>query len=524
MTVSRGEVLRLAPKVRLARDRVTGRAMLLYPERGLDLSAVAAAIVERLDGLRSVEGIAEEVAAAFGGAPRAQVEQDVVAFLEALEARALVVRVTGGGGAGEAGAGHRAASAGVPPGRLGREAERADTLAPANRAERAGTDVMVERPYTLIAELTYRCPLRCPYCSNPVALDERAESAGELSTEEWRRVFADAVGLGVMQLHLTGGEPLARRDLEDLVRAAQALGLYTNLITSGIPLTRERLAALREAGIDNVQLSFQDESAARGDLIGGYAAHARKLTVAGWVKAEGLPLTVNVVLHRRNIDHVAGLVALAERLGADRLELANTQYLGWALANRGALMPTREQLDAAFATAAAARERLRGAMEIVYVTPDYFADRPRACMEGWARRYVHVTPAGKVLPCHAAQTLPGLAFEGVRERPLPEIWRGSAGLDAFRGEGWMKEPCRSCDRRGVDFGGCRCQAYHLAGDAAAADPACALSPDHGLIEAARLGGRRGGDAAMESDRSSATECAEVSPPYRYRTMPARRSA
>ncbi|WP_438002492.1 pyrroloquinoline quinone biosynthesis protein PqqE [Sorangium sp. So ce185] len=335
----------------------------------------------------------------------------------------------------------------------------------------------------MIAELTYRCPLRCPYCSNPMELEG---AAGELSTETWCRVFAEAAALGVMQLHLTGGEPLARRDLEALVRAARGAGLYTNLITSGVPLARERLAALRAAGLDNVQLSVQDADPERADRIAGYAAFDHKLAVAAWVKAEGLPLTVNVVLHRENIDHVPAIVALAERLGADRLELANTQYLGWALANRDALLPTRDQLERAFAIASAARERLLGRMEMVFVTPDYYAALPRACMDGWARRYLHIAPDGLVLPCHAAHTISGLRFESVRDRPLAWIWREAPSMNRFRGDAWMAEPCRGCDRREADFGGCRCQAYHLTGDAAATDPACSLSPAHGIVEEARL--------------------------------------
>ncbi len=332
---------------------------------------------------------------------------------------------------------------------------------------------------------------------------ELAAAAEELSTDDWIRVFGEAAELGVMQVHLTGGEPLARRDLESLVAGARAAGLYTNLITSGVPLTRERLSALRAAGIDNVQLSVQDAAAEGADRVAGYPAFAHKLEVAGWVKAEGLPLTVNVVLHRDNLDHVEAVIALAERLDADRLELANTQYLGWALANREALLPTRDQLDRAFAVASAARERLLGKMEMVYVTPDYYAAWPRACMEGWARRYVHIAPTGLVLPCHAAHTLPGLAFESVRDKPLAAVWKDAPGLQRFRGDAWLPEPCASCPRKEIDHGGCRCQAYALTGDAAVTDPACSLSPAHGLIEAARL-------------RASAER---GEPRYLYRTAP-----
>ncbi|MGK3963835.1 pyrroloquinoline quinone biosynthesis protein PqqE [Sorangium sp. So ce118] len=487
MTLAPGDRLLLASKARLVRDRSSGREILLYPERGLALNPVAAAVAARLDGTRTVAAIAAEIAATFAAAPPGEVERDVIAFLEELAARGLLERraaeaagdaAEGAGGAAAAAgdaaeAAGDAAARGAPPGA-------APALAPGGGA---AAEAASHRPYTLIAELTYRCPLRCPYCSNPMEL---AGAAGELSTETWCRVFAEAAELGVMQLHLTGGEPLARRDLEALVRRARELGLYTNLITSGVPLARERLAALRAAGLDNVQLSVQDADAARADRIAGYAAFDHKLAVAGWVKAEGLPLTVNVVLHRANIENVPAIIALAERLGADRLELANTQYLGWALANREALLPARDQLERAFAIASAARERLLGRMEMVFVTPDYHADWPRACMDGWARRYLHVAPGGLVLPCHAAHTIPGLEFESVRERPLAWIWRESPGMRRFRGDAWMPQPCQGCDRRGVDFGGCRCQAYHLTGDAAATDPACSLSPAHGIVEEARL--------------------------------------
>jgi pyrroloquinoline quinone biosynthesis protein E len=340
------------------------------------------------------------------------------------------------------------------------------------------------RPYTLIAELTYRCPLRCPYCSNPVDL---AAHEGELETDEWCRVFAEAEALGVVQLHLTGGEPLARSDLEALVKKARSLALYTNLITSAVPLERARLEALRDAGLDNVQISFQDTEAASADTIAGFAGHARKLEAARWVKELGLPLTVNVVLHRANIDRVDAIVRLAVELGADRLELANTQYLGWALANRAALLPTAEQLTRAAAVAAAAKARLEGKMEVLFVKPDYFGARPKACMDGWARRFVHMIPTGHVLPCHAAMSIAGMTFESVRDKPLATIWQASPAMQAFRGEAWMKEPCRSCPERAIDFGGCRCQAFALTGDAAATDPACELAPAHALIAAARQG-------------------------------------
>ncbi|MCI0548304.1 MAG: pyrroloquinoline quinone biosynthesis protein PqqE [Candidatus Rokubacteria bacterium] len=344
------------------------------------------------------------------------------------------------------------------------------------------------RPYTLVAEVTYRCPLRCVYCSNPL---DYARHAAELDTAAWIRVFGEAEALGVVQLNLTGGEPLVRDDLEALVEGARRLELYTNLITSGVPLRRERLADLRARGLDSVQLSIQDVSAIASDRIAGRRSFERKLEVAGWAKDLGFPLTMNTVLHRENLGHVEEMVALAERLGAERLELANTQYLGWALANRAALLPTREQLERARAVAAEARRRLRGRMEVVFVTADYYTDLPKACMDGWGRRFLVVSPDGLALPCHAAHTLPDLRFENVTERPLREIWHTSPAFNAFRGEAWMPEPCRSCDRRGVDFGGCRCQAFHLTGSTAATDPACRLSPDHDLVERARAAAAAG---------------------------------
>ena len=338
------------------------------------------------------------------------------------------------------------------------------------------------RPYTLVAELTYRCPLRCPYCSNPLDWARRRD---EIDTKTWLRTLREAEDLGVVQVNLTGGEPLLRDDLEAIVETARMLDLYTNLITSGIPLPRERLARLRAAGLDNVQVSVQDVVAEGSDRIAGLASFKKKLEVARWVKELGMPLTLNIVLHRDNLDRVAGMIELAEGLRADRLELANTQYLGWALTNRRALLPTRDQLDRARTIAAKARQRLLGRMEVLFVTPDYYGQYPKSCMDGWGRRFIVVSPEGQVLPCHVAHTLPGFTFESVRDRPLGEIWANSSALNAFRGEGWMPEPCRSCDRRTRDFGGCRCQAYHLTGDASATDPACVLAPSHGLIEAAR---------------------------------------
>ncbi|WP_149537602.1 pyrroloquinoline quinone biosynthesis protein PqqE [Siccirubricoccus phaeus] len=350
---------------------------------------------------------------------------------------------------------------------------------------------MIAAPLALLAELTHRCPLRCPYCSNPVTL---AGPGAELDTETWARVFREAAALGCLQVHLSGGEPMARRDITALVAAASGAGLYTNLITAGVLLDEARLAALAAAGLDHVQLSVQDSEAASADRIGGLAGgHARKLAAARLVRAAGLPLTLNAVVHRQNLDRLPGLIELALALGAQRLEVAHVQYYGWALANRAALLPSRAQLEAATAAVEAARAALKGRLVIDYVVPDYHAQRPKPCMGGWGRRFLAVSPVGRVLPCHAAESLPGFDFPDVRLVSLRAAWEESEAFNRFRGTGWMRAPCQGCARAEVDWGGCRCQAFALAGDAAAADPACALSPHHALLaqavaEAASAGG------------------------------------
>src|SRR3954451_23744808 len=329
----------------------------------------------------------------------------------------------------------------------------------------------------MLAELTYGCPLHCPYCSNPLDL---AAYADELTTAEWLRVLGEARELGVLQLHLSGGEPLLRRDLLEIVHRARELGLYTNLITSALGLTPRRAEQLRAAGLDHVQISIQADEAALSDRIAGTPSFRRKLVAARLVKELGWPLTLNVVLHRQNVDHLAGLIGLAEELGADRIELAHTQYYGWALHNRGALLPSRAQLERADAVVRAAHARLRDRMEVVYVLPDYYGRYPKPCMGGWGRRQLTVAPNGDVLPCPTAQTLP-LPRASVREHPLGWIWAESPLFQRFRGTDWMPQPCRSCDRREIDFGGCRCQAFLLTGDAARTDPVCHLAPDHAIV-------------------------------------------
>lgn len=334
-------------------------------------------------------------------------------------------------------------------------------------------------PLGLLAELTHRCPLGCPYCSNPIALDKRAD---ELDTATWARVFREAAGLGVLQVHLSGGEPAARRDLEEIVKAARDASLYTNLITSAVGVTNERLNALADAGLDHVQISIQDSEQASADHIAGYdGATVRKRALAAEVVKLGLPLTVNMVVHRANIGRVEAMVELALALGAGRVEIAHVQYYGWALKNRAALMPTREQVDKAVADVERLREKHHGRIVIDAVVPDYYARFPKPCVGGWGRRSLNVTPAGKVLPCHAAEVIPGLEFWNVREHSLGDIWRSSPAFNAFRGTDWMQEPCKSCALKEKDFGGCRCQAFLIAGDARAADPVCHLSPHHALV-------------------------------------------
>ncbi len=334
-------------------------------------------------------------------------------------------------------------------------------------------------PLALIAEITHRCPLHCVYCSNPLELTSRKE---ELATVDWLRVFGEAAALGVLHLHLTGGEPLARPDLAELIAGARQSRLYTNLITSGIGLSRERLAQLVEAGLDHIQLSFQDSSEGPANWIAGARAHAHKIELAGWIRSHRIAFTANLVVHRQNIEHLEGMIEGIEALHPDRMEIAHAQYYGWALQNRSALLPTRAQLDRALAVVAAAEERLRGKVRIDMVVPDYHARYPKACMGGWGRQLMLIDPAGRALPCHAAGVIPGMCFDNVREHTLDWIWQSSAAFQKFRGEDWMPEPCRSCDRRKEDFGGCRCQAYLLTGDASATDPVCELAPLHHLIE------------------------------------------
>ncbi|WP_118135244.1 pyrroloquinoline quinone biosynthesis protein PqqE [Oceanicella sp. SM1341] len=361
--------------------------------------------------------------------------------------------------------------------------------------------VAVHPPMAMLAELTHRCALSCPYCSNPLEMTRRDT---ELSAADWAEIFAQAAEIGVLQLHLSGGEPASRRDLEEIVASAHAADLYTNLITSGIGLTEKRLDALEAAGLDHVQLSLQGVDAEMADRIGGYrGGFERKMAVAGWIGARGIPLTLNAVMHKLNLDRLPETIELALAMGARRLEVATVQFHGWAARNRAALMPTRAQAREASRIVREARARLRGRLVIDYVTADHHADYPKPCMGGWGSTGLNVLPDGRVMPCHAAHTIPGLDFERAPGRHLGEIWREGAAFNAFRGFDWMQEPCRSCDRKGIDFGGCRCQAMAIAGDPAATDPVCVKSPLH-----ARL--------AAEAEADAAAEGAELT----YRTNPA----
>jgi PqqA peptide cyclase len=335
-------------------------------------------------------------------------------------------------------------------------------------------------PLALIAELTHRCPLHCVYCSNPLELQRRDT---ELSTEIWSRVFREAAELGVLQVDFTGGEPLACPDLAELIRAARAAGLYVNLITSGLPLDEARLAALIESGLDHFQLSFQGAREDTANEISGTKSHAHKLRVLEWLKQHGVAVTLNFVIHRRNIDQIEEMLALAESSSATRVEFANVQYYGWAFANRENLLPTSEQLTRSIEFLKRAEERLRGRIRVEFVVPDYYAKFPKACMGGWGRKLLLIAPSGEALPCHATRVIPGLLFDNVKDRSLRDIWENSAAFQHFRGEDWMQEPCRSCDRRAQDFGGCRCQAFLLAGDASATDPVCFLSPRRSKVDA-----------------------------------------
>jgi PqqA peptide cyclase len=346
------------------------------------------------------------------------------------------------------------------------------------RSEPSPAAAQIGPPLWLLCELTYRCPLHCVFCYNPV--DMHAAGA-ELGTEDWLRVLRDARALGAVQLGLSGGEPLARDDLEEIVAEAHGLGYYINLITSGIGLNEARIRALKAAGLDHIQLSFQDSTREVNDFLSSTRTFELKSKVAALIKQYEYPMVLNVVLHRLNIDHVEQILEMADRLGAEYLELANTQYYGWAWKNREALLPSRAQVRRAEEATQRFREKVGKRMRVYFVVPDYFEKRPKACMNGLGSVFLTVAPDGTALPCQSARILPGLEFPNVKAHGIREIWYGSDAFNRFRGDAWMKEPCRSCPEKTRDFGGCRCQAYLLTGDAANADPVCELSPHHGLV-------------------------------------------
>ena len=360
-------------------------------------------------------------------------------------------------------------------------------------------------PLALVAELTHRCPLHCVYCSNPL---EMAKRESELSTQTWVRVFQEAAQAGVLQVDFTGGEPLARTDIVELVHAARLTGLYVSLITSGLPLDEAKLAALVEAGLDHFQLSFQGATEQTAREISNTTSHPHKLRVLEWLKKHRIGVTLNFVIHRQNIQELEDMLVLVEDHKPGCVEFASVQYYGWALANREALLPTRRQLEFCVAKLKEAEERLKGKTRVVFVVPDYYAKFPKPCVGGWGRKLMLVSPDGAVLPCHAAGVIPGMQFENVKEKSLREIWESSPAFQKFRGEDWMQEPCKSCDRRHQDFGGCRCQAMLLAGDAASTDPVCSLAPTRAKV-----------DAILANINQSQPAVLEEKPLYLYRPNP-----
>ena len=442
--------IRLVRGARLQWDEIRKQYILLLPEGALLLNSTAAAALELCDGEHTQDEIVTELVQIYKGE---NVGKDVERLLSRLRDRGLIVDGVG---------------------------ENINNVRSPSSITSSLTNAK-DIPFTLIAELTYRCPLRCPYCSNPVNYNDTQE----LPTEDWLRVIEQARSIGVWQLGFSGGEPLLRQDLEVLIAAAANTGLYTTLVTAGTLFTPERATKLGAAGLDHVQISIQDSNAAQSDYIAGTRSFDKKIHAARLAKDLGLPLTLNFVLHRHNIDRIEEMLELCQSLQADRVELANTQYYGWAYQNRAALLPTKQQLERAAPIVKAAQERRVCPMGILYVIPDYYEDYPKACMGGWGRRALVVAPNGNVLPCQAASSIPGMEFDNVGDHSLSEIWLQSPAFNRFRGTDWMPEPCLSCDRREFDFGGCRCQALALTNNADATDPVCHLSPHHHLVISAR---------------------------------------
>jgi pyrroloquinoline quinone biosynthesis protein E len=445
--------------VRLCHDQVRDQDVLLHPEGVALLNLTAAATLALVDGKTSVTRITHALSQRFRGVR----EQDILGLLGRLaEARLVALAASGSPPAARSPAPGAAA-----PGDLSFRTAGPDGPAPG-------------LPLGLLAELTHRCPLHCPYCSNPLEL---AAASAELPTSTWLDILGQARRLGVLQAHLSGGEPLLRRDLEPLAAGARALGMYVNLVTSGVGLSGDRARALADAGVDHVQLSLQGADAAAADRMAGAKAHERKLEAAAAVRSAGMVMTVNVVLHRGNVADIGALAGLAARLNADRLELAHAQYYGWALRNRAVLLPTASQVRQAEDMVRDARAR-HPQMAIIYVASDYYEKTPKPCMNGWGSRQLTITPDGTVLPCPAATVIRDLDPPNIGDLPLARIWAGSPAFTRFRGTSWLPEPCHSCPAREADFGGCRCQAYQLLGDAAATDPVCQYSPSRHTVDAA----------------------------------------
>jgi pyrroloquinoline quinone biosynthesis protein E len=435
---------------RLHEDRARSRTVILAPERAYELDPIGLIVLRAIDGETRVADLCARLAQQYA-APLEIITRDVTALLQGLADKRLL--------------------------RDGKDA----FAPPAPSAFASSIAPFAGGPAGLLAELTHRCPLQCPYCSNPLELER---SNVELTAAEWGETFRQAASIGALQLHLSGGEPTARRDLEDILAHAVDAGLYTNLVTSAVLLTRERLQRLAEIGLDHVQVSIQDVVPDSADRISGFQGGvAKKRDVARWTREFGMGLTINAPMHRQNIAHLPQIIDFAVEVDAQRIEIAHIQYYAWAQVNRAALIPTRETFMETVGVVEEAKKRLAGVLNFDFVIHDHYATRPKACTGGWGRSIMAVTPSGKALPCHAAQTLPGLTFDNVRDKSLADIWRHGAAFNAFRGTDWMKEPCRSCDRREIDFGGCRCQAFAIAGNAAATDPACHLSPEHARFAA-----------------------------------------
>lgn len=435
---------------RLQHEPVQKTCVLLYPEGMVKLAPSAIEILRRCDGSRTVGELIAELKRVFDGADLAD---DVLAFL-----------------------GHARQARWIVPSHGATEASRGRIVLESNAPEPVDLPEGITRPHWLLAELTYRCPLQCPYCSNPV---DMARYRNELTTDQWKRILYEARAMGAVQLGFSGGEPLVRRDLEELIAYGRELGYYSNLITSGVGMDADRVRAFRDAGLDHVQISFQASDETLNNYLAGTDAFQHKLDMARAVKAQGYPMVLNIVIHRHNIEQIEAIMDMAVTLEADFVELASTQYYGWSRVNADHLLPTRAQLATAEAAAHAYQDRYGDRMKIIYVVPDYFEDRPKACMNGWGSVFLTVVPDGRAMPCHAAGQLPGLTFPRLPETSVYDAWCTSEAFNVFRGFDWMREPCRSCPEKTRDFGGCRCQAYLLTGDARNADPVCAKSPHKG---------------------------------------------